>query len=71
MINIYCKVLNKKIIKVTYDKKLNIEFEKLIKIINNKVSLIILSNPNSPTGTVLNINQIKKILNKAKQIILW
>ena len=60
MINIYCKVLNKKIIKVSYDKKLNIEFEKLIKTINNKVSLIILSNPNSPTGTILNIIKSRK-----------
>ncbi len=67
MINIYCKVFNKKIIKVSYDKKLKIEFEKLIKTINNKVSLIILSNPNSPTGTILNTNQIKKILDKAKR----
>ena len=67
MINIYRKVFNKKIIKVSYDKKLKIEFEKLIKTINNKVSLIILSNPNSPTGTILNTNQIKKILDKAKR----
>ena len=40
---------------------------KIIKTINNKVSLIILSNPNSPTGTILNTNQIKKILDKAKR----
>ena len=68
--SIFIVSFNKKIIKVSYDKKLKIEFEKLIKTINNKVSLIILFNPNSPTGTILNTNQIKKILDKARNNIM-
>lgn len=65
MINVYCKILGKKVIKIGYDKNLNLQFKKLEKNINKQVSLIILSNPNSPTGTVLDLKNIKKILVKA------
>lgn len=65
MINIYCKILGKKVVKIGYDKNLNLQLKKLKKNINNQVSLIILSNPNSPTGTILNLSNIKEILVKA------
>lgn len=67
MISIYCKILKKKVIKIGYDSNLKLNYEKLLKNINNKVSLIILSNPNSPTGTTVNLKEIIKILNKAKK----
>ncbi len=67
MINIYCKVLKKKTIKINYNSNFKLNFKKLYSHINNKVSLIVISNPNSPTGTVLNIEEIKKILEKAKK----
>ena len=67
MIKLYCKILKKKTIKIGYDTKFTLDTQKLYKNINSKVSLIIISNPNSPTGTVLNLNEIKKILEKAKK----
>ncbi len=67
MINIYCSILKKKIIKVGYNKEFNLDLETIYQNLNSKISLVVLSNPNSPTGTALNVNQIKKILIKSKK----
>jgi len=67
MINIYSKIFKKKIIKIGYNKKLELNPKKILEKISNNISLIILSNPNSPTGTVIASNEIKKILIKAKK----
>lgn len=67
MINIYCKILKKKTINIGYEKNFELKLNLLLKEINKKVSLIILSNPNSPTGTIINLNDLKKILIKAEK----
>lgn len=67
MINIYCKILKKKTVNIGFDKNLKLKLNQLLKEINKNVSLIILSNPNSPTGTIINLNDIKKILVKAEK----
>lgn len=67
MINIYCSILKKNVIKASYDKNFNLDLEAIYNNLNSNTSLVILSNPNSPTGTVLNVNQIKKILIKSKK----
>ncbi len=67
MTSIYCKLANLNIIKIHYDNNLKLDFKKLFKNINQKIKLIILSNPNSPTGTIIDDKNLIKILKKAKK----
>ncbi len=66
MYDVYSKIFATNQIKISYDKNLILDFTKLINSINKKTSLILLANPNSPTGTVIQDNDIIKILKKAR-----
>lgn len=66
MVDVYCGLYNSNKVVIGYDSKLNPDFDKLICAINDKVSLIIIANPNSPTGTYISNDQIAIILEKAK-----
>ena len=66
MVDIYCKLYNAKAKKIKFNNKLEIKFDNFRKALNNKTTLIIIANPNSPTGTILNLDQIKKIIYAAK-----
>ena len=54
MVDVYSKLFQAKQTKINYDKNLNLDLKKLLKSINKKTNLVILANPNSPTGTVMN-----------------
>ena len=66
MVDVYCKLYNLKPIKITYNKELILNYKKLLENISKKISLIILANPNSPTGTIIDHEQMIKILKKQK-----
>ena len=65
MVDIYCKVFGAKKVSIQYDKKINLNINYLIKSITSKISLIIIANPNSPTGTLIAIQDMEKIIKKA------
>ena len=67
MVDVYSKLFMAKQIKVGFDNELKLDFKKLLNSINKTVSMVILANPNSPTGTIINKKNILKILNKAKK----
>ncbi len=66
MTKIYCEIANLNILKVDYDKNLKLNIDKLIHYINQKPKLVILSNPNSPTGTVIDDKYVSKIMKITK-----
>lgn len=68
MVNVYCDLYGLKAIKIGYDKKLILNYKKLLKNITKKISLIILANPNSPTGTIIPKNIMNQILEKSKKL---
>ena len=67
MVNVYCDLYGLKTIKIGYDKNLILDYKKLFKNISNQISLIILANPNSPTGTIVPEEIMLKILIKTKK----
>ena len=68
MVDIYSKIKRVKQIKINYDKNLELNYKKLFKIIlSKKISLIILANPNSPTGTIIPKKILSNILQLSKR----
>ncbi len=67
MVNVYSKLFQAKQVKISFDKNLELKTDNLIKKISEKISLIIIANPNSPTGKIIRKDQIMKILNIAKK----
>lgn len=66
MYDVYSKIYKVNQIKINFDKNLILDFVKLINSIDKKTNLIMLANPNSPTGTIISEENILKILKKAK-----
>lgn len=60
--NIYNAVINS----VTYNDDLSFPFKKYIEAIDSETKLVVIVNPNNPTGSVLEIDKITVILEKAK-----
>ena len=67
MVDVYAKLFEANQVKIHFNKKLELDISKLIKAINYKTRLIIIANPNSPTGTIIENRQIVNILKKAKK----
>ena len=67
MVDVYAKLFEANQVKIHFNKKLELDINKLIKAINYKTRLIIIANPNSPTGTIIENRQIINILKKAKK----
>mgnify|MGYP001185208996 FL=1 len=67
MVEVYTKLFAIKNIGINYDQNFELDSERLLKNISSKISLIILANPNSPTGTIIKKEKIIQILNKAKK----
>ena len=67
MTNVYAKLYQTKNKKIKFDSKLSLNIKKLLNSINTKTVLIVLANPNSPTGTIISEPDIIKILIKAKK----
>tara|TARA_A100001015_G_scaffold297489_1_gene379074 strand:- start:7785 stop:8864 length:1080 start_codon:yes stop_codon:yes gene_type:complete len=66
MVDVYCKIFKTKQLKVGYDTNLQLKLNDIYNAINKKTCLIILANPNSPTGTLIKKNDLIKIIKKAK-----
>jgi len=67
MVDVYAKLFDANQVKINFNKKLELDINKLIRKIDYKTKLIIIANPNSPTGTVIKNKQIVSILKKARQ----
>ena len=67
MVDVYCKLFEAKQIKIKYNKNLILDEKKLIKSINGRTKFVIIANPNSPTGTIIDQNNLLKIVKTCKK----
>jgi histidinol-phosphate aminotransferase len=65
MVDIYAQLFGVKQIKIGYSSDLKFQYDEMLNAITQNTSLVILANPNSPTGTLLSNNEIENIVNKA------
>ncbi|MDI6728712.1 MAG: aminotransferase class I/II-fold pyridoxal phosphate-dependent enzyme [Thermodesulfovibrionales bacterium] len=65
MVEVYCNLYNAEKIKIGYDTNLELDINGFLSAITEGVSLVIIANPNSPTGTYINNKTIEEILKKA------
>ena len=70
MYKVYSDINNNDFIGVALNKDLSTDIEKIIKSVNSKTSLIILSNPTSPIGEYIHFNKIKKILDLGIPVLI-
>lgn len=67
MVDIYSKIFRTKQIKINYDKNLNLKINDIYKSINKNTCLVIIANPNSPTGKMIEKKKLIRIIKKAKK----
>lgn len=65
------QIVGNKILRPLYKKGgLSFPLEELLKMINESVKLIVVCNPNNPTGTLVSIDDIEKIAQKGRNAII-
>ena len=67
MVDIYAQLFATKQIRIGYNKDLSLQTDHLLNSITSQTSLIVLANPNSPTGTIIDLNVLQLIIEKALQ----
>ena len=65
MVDIYCQLYGSKKQTVSYDRQLRLDLERMLNVIGPKTELVIIANPNSPTGTLISEEDLTEILIKA------
>tara|TARA_B110000444_G_scaffold90697_1_gene85709 strand:+ start:50532 stop:51620 length:1089 start_codon:yes stop_codon:yes gene_type:complete len=68
MYEVYSLIYGAKMIKINYDSNLNLDLKNLIKLINEeKPKIVVIANPNQPTGTIIKASIIEKIIQVSKE----
>ena len=67
MVDVYCKLFDAQRLSILYDNQLRLNLDELFKSLNQNISLIIIANPNSPTGTVIEPSIIENFLEDAEE----
>lgn len=68
MYEVYCELYQAKCVKVDYESELFFPLERFIDTISEKTKLVVIANPNSPTGTIIAEQDLIRIVEKAKSM---
>ncbi|HLC65755.1 MAG TPA: histidinol-phosphate transaminase [Candidatus Nanoarchaeia archaeon] len=66
MFRLYAQIAGAKIKSIPYSRDFSFPVDKVLENISKKTKLIVIANPNNPTGTLLEIDDVIRILNKGK-----
>ena len=69
MYRIYAKISGAKVI-YAKEKNFKISIKEIIKKVSKKTKIVFLANPNNPTGTYLNVSELKDLRKKLRKNIL-
>ena len=67
MVDIYAQLYGVRQIKIGYNSDLSIQYDKLLDSIVPDTALIVIANPNSPTGTLISEADMRSIISKAQE----
>jgi histidinol-phosphate aminotransferase len=65
MVEVYCDLYSAEKRLIAFNHDLSLNTEALINAIDEKVSLVVLANPNSPTGTFIDVAKMEEIAERA------
>lgn len=63
-----CCILGLKHVPVSYEKDLTISIDKIVSAINENTRIVVLLNPNNPVGNVYTEDELKSVIEKAKEV---
>ena len=67
MVDVYAQLFQAKQKKIKFKENLNLNENEILNNLNKKIKLLIIANPNSPTGTIIKRDTMIKILKKSKK----
>lgn len=70
MFRVYADIAEANVKEVLYNEDLTFPVEGLLNAINSETKLILIANPNNPTGTSINDDDLRKVLNKAENALV-
>jgi len=67
MIDVYSQMYEAQPVKISFDTDLNINIEDLLNKLNNEIDILIIANPNQPSGTIIDDKDLLKLFDKCQQ----
>jgi histidinol-phosphate aminotransferase len=68
MYMVYAKMFNMKIETVNYESGFTVDANEIVQAIDEETSIVALLNPNNPIGTVYKEEEVKRVIEKAKEV---
>jgi len=67
MIDVYSRMYEAESVKINFDTNLKISIEKLLKKLNSDIDVLIIANPNQPSGTIIDDADLLRLFEECKQ----